>query len=147
MEITKKVGLNISEKIKENFDEQSKFLAKLVQANSVNPGVSAPKNLEVEVGVAKIIRQQLLDMGVTVRYLRARSSRPNLIAVEGPQRARKSLLMVGHMDTSPLGNKGIAPFSGLIRNGRMYGLGVLDMKASLSAYIFALKAVSASADV
>lgn len=141
MEITKKLGQDIENKIKENFDEQVKFLASLVQANSINPGSSAPRNLDVETGVAKLIREKLLSMKVPVRYLRARSGRPNLVAVEGPQRARKSLLLVGHMDTAPLSGKTLAPFSGLVRNGRMYGMGVLDMKASLSAYVFALKTI------
>lgn len=35
----------------------------------------------------------------------------------------------------------IAPFLGAIRNGKVYGLGVLDMKASLAAYVFAVKAL------
>src|SRR5207247_9978719 len=99
-------------------------------------------NVEVESEVSKLIRHQRVEVGVVTRYLRARSGRPNLIAVDGPQRARKSLLLVGHMDTASLGNKMTpAPFSGLVRNNRMYGLGVLDMKASLSAYIFAVKAL------
>ncbi len=145
MEVSKKLGQTIEEKVSVNFSEQVKFLASLVQANSVNPGMNAPKQLEVETNVARLIRQQLMDMGVAVRYLRARSGRPNLVAVDGPQRARKSLLLVGHMDTVGLGNRSMAmPFSGLVRNGRMFGLGVLDMKASLSAYIFALKAIKDS---
>ncbi len=142
MEINKKLGEDLHEKVNEIFEEQTRFLARLVRANSINPGSNAPRNLDVETEVAKEIRQELLDMGVAVRYLRARSNRPNLLAIEGPQRSRKSLLLVGHMDTAGLGTRSvIAPFSGLVRNGRMYGLGVLDMKASLSAYVYALKAI------
>jgi len=31
--------------------------------------------------------------------LRARSGRPNLVTTWGPARSRKSILLVGHMDT------------------------------------------------
>lgn len=141
-ELRKTIGQKISKQVESNFSEQKKFLAELVQTKSVNPGEVA-RNGQVEVKVAKLIRNKLREVGVRSRYLRARSGRPNLLAVTGPARSRKSVLLVGHMDTGDMGEYRVsAPFSGVMRDGRLYGLGVLDMKATLSAYIYAYKAVN-----
>src|SRR5579884_3126474 len=48
----------------------------------------------------------------------------------------KSLILNGHMDTVPPGNQAAwtnNPWSGEIRNGRLYGLGSFDMKSGVAA--------------
>lgn len=127
--------------VRKNFNEQKEFLSELVKEKSVNP-VRDGFNKGGEEGVARLIRKKLREMGVNSRYLRRKKGRPNLLAVWGPSRSRKSLALVGHMDTEkPLGEDKKKWFSGEIEGNRLYGVGVLDMKASLSAYVFALKAL------
>jgi len=69
-------------------------------------------------------------------------ARPNVLAwVRGASRAR-TLILNGHMDTvmpSPLWTRD--PFGAAIEEGRLYGLGALDMKASLSVFVYATRAL------
>jgi acetylornithine deacetylase len=70
-----------------------------------------------------------------VRRERNYAGRPNVIArLPGAGRGR-SLLLNGHMDTVPPGLRPWreSPWSGTIRNGRLYGRGSLDMKGGLAA--------------
>jgi acetylornithine deacetylase len=54
----------------------------------------------------------------------------------------KSLMFNGHIDTMPAGNMGdwnTPPHKPIIRDGKMYGLGVCDMKGGLMAATMAIK--------
>jgi len=127
--------------VSKNFDEQKEFLSELVKEKSVNPLKEGFEGSSEE-GVARVIRKKLKEIGVNSRYLRYKKKRPNLVAVWGPTRSRKSLAWVGHMDTEePLAEDKKKWFSGEIEGNKLYGVGSLDMKGSLSAYVFALKAL------
>lgn len=55
-----------------------------------------------------------------------------------------SLILNGHVDVVPVGDPTLweaSPWSGTIRNGRLYGRGACDMKAGLCAGIFAIQAL------
>lgn len=131
----------VESRVSKNFDSQVEFLGSLVKQKSVNPGRPGFEGVTEE-GVARVIRGKLRDMGVVSRYLRSKKKRPNLVVSWGPTRSRKSLALVGHMDTDePISEKKSEWFSGDVRGDKMYGVGVLDMKASLSAYVYALKAL------
>ncbi len=69
--------------------------------------------------------------------------RPNVIAtLRGTGPTHRALILNGHMDTvmpSPLWT--FDPFGADIRDGRLYGLGALDMKASLSVFVFVARAL------
>ena len=58
--------------------------------------------------------------------------RPNLTAVWRGRGGGRSLLLTGHMDTVPRGSAAwsVDPFGGLHKDGRIYGLGAIDMKGS-----------------
>ncbi|MCA9951572.1 MAG: M20/M25/M40 family metallo-hydrolase, partial [Anaerolineales bacterium] len=65
---------------------------------------------------------------------------PNVIGILRGGGSGRSLLINGHMDT--VGVDGMAdPFSGEIRDGKLYGRGAQDMKASLAAMLGAAKAL------
>jgi acetylornithine deacetylase len=54
----------------------------------------------------------------------------------------KSLMFNGHMDTLPAGDESLwlsPPLSPEIKNGKLYGLGVCDMKGGLMASVMAVK--------
>jgi acetylornithine deacetylase len=58
----------------------------------------------------------------------------------------RSLILNGHIDVVPTGSESLwseSPWSGTIRDGRVYGRGSCDMKAGLSANIFAVQALQA----
>ncbi|MBC8232816.1 M20/M25/M40 family metallo-hydrolase [bacterium] len=69
-------------------------------------------------------------------------NRPNVVGVWKGEGGGKSLIISGHMDTSPKepmpwGKYG--PFSGEVSEGKIYGRGTFDMKGGLAAGFMAVK--------
>lgn len=59
----------------------------------------------------------------------------------------RSLILQGHVDVVPTGLDGTwsdPPFSGIVRDGWMFGRGAQDMKSGISALVFALDAIRAT---
>lgn len=72
------------------------------------------------------------------------SDSPNLAAVLKGTGGGKSLILNGHIDVVPSGNKedwSDDPFSGTIRGRRMYGRGTSDMKGGTVSLLLALEAI------
>jgi acetylornithine deacetylase len=70
--------------------------------------------------------------------------RPNLVARLPGQGDGRSLILNGHVDTMPAGDREKwthDPWGGEIDGGQMYGLGVCDMKAGVAAMILATRAL------
>ena len=129
----------VSKVVEAHFRDQTAFLKKLVAIKSANPFTpefSDPR-VPVELEAAKLIRETLKSFKVRTRLVGSSKERPNVVGWLGRSRARKSLILNGHMDTvvPPDSYRG-DPYDPFIRGERMYGLGVLDMKAVLSAYVF-----------
>lgn len=140
----KKILKGIEEAVEDGFEEQVDFLSDLVQTKSVNPYTSgeSPEDESIEEEVAKQIYEKLEEFELSPRRKGASEKRQNIVCWWGYKRARKILMLNGHMDTiAPSEDIVLDPFSGARRSGRLYGLGVLDMKASLTAYMWALRAV------
>lgn len=134
----------IAKAVKASFEEETSFLVNLVKAKSPNiyTAQDSPLHVPVELEVATLIFDKLKEIGLSPKYLGASKERPNVVVEWGEKRGRMGLMLNGHMDTTPPeGRDMISPYSGAIRNGRVYGLGVIDMKASLAAYVFAVKAL------
>jgi succinyl-diaminopimelate desuccinylase len=108
-----------------------KITQKLVSMNSVNP----PGN---ETPVAKFIGDLLLVNGFTIKYISYGENRMHLVAKKGPKDS-VPVVLSGHLDTVPLGEQpwNFDPFSGKIKEGKVYGRGSSDMKAGIAAMIVA----------
>jgi acetylornithine deacetylase len=110
----------------------------LVRINSVNPILVPDAPGEAEIGrfTARVLR----ELGLEVE---THEPAPGRVSVTGRLKGTgggKSLMLNAHYDT--VGVDGMAdPFSGEVRNGRLYGRGAFDMKASLAASIAAVKAI------
>ncbi len=111
-------------------------LQRLVQINSINPKLvpGAPGEREV----ADYTAGRLAELGLEVeRY----EPEPGRVSVTGRLRGSgggKSLMLNGHFDTVEV--DGMAePFSGAVRDGRLYGRGSFDMKGSVAACMAAVK--------
>lgn len=138
------VNTTIAKAVKSSFEEEIAFLSSLVKAKSSNPYTvqDSPKHEAVEGEVPKLIFDKLKSLGLVPKYLGVSRERPNVVAEWGEKRGRMGLMLNGHMDTTPPeGRDMISPFSGAVRNGKLYGIGSLDMKASLVAYIYSVKAL------
>ena len=138
------VNTTIARAVKASFDEEVAFVSSLIKAKSPNPynPQTSPLHESVEGDVPTLIFEKLKSIGLSPRYLGASKERPNVVAEWGEKRGRMGLMLNGHMDTvQPEGRDLVAPYSGVVRNGKIYGLGSLDMKASLAAYIYAVAAL------
>lgn len=124
-----------------------------------------------EAGVQQIVAKRLQMLGCIVdqfiptqvegieghpSYLEGRQyrNRPNVVGRKRGKGTGRSLMFSGHMDTAPLGDRkwSVSPFEGEVREGRQYGLGILDMKSGMAAAMAALQAldetgISLSGDV
>src|SRR2546430_726508 len=114
-------------------------LSRLVQINSVNPTLSPAGAGEAEVG--RYVAQTLKGLGLEVASHEPEPGRGSVVGkLKGTGKGR-SLMLNAHYDT--VGVEGMAePFSGAVRDGRLYGRGSYDMKGSLAAQIGAAKALA-----
>jgi acetylornithine deacetylase len=116
-------------------------LQKLVQINSVNPGLVPGNPGEYEIGayIADVMR----TIGLDPQFHEIKPDRVNVVATLRGTGGGKSLMLNGHMDT--VGIRGMErPFSGEIKDGRVYGRGAQDMKGSLAGMLAVFKALSDS---
>ena len=113
-------------------------LQKLVQINSVNPGLVPGNPGEYEIGA--YITEVLRTIGLNTQFHEVKPDRVNVVATLEGSGGGRSLMLNGHMDT--VGVQGMEkPFSGEIKDGRVYGRGAQDMKGSLAGMLAAFKAL------
>jgi acetylornithine deacetylase/succinyl-diaminopimelate desuccinylase-like protein len=114
--------------------------------------VSVPSFTGSEQQMAEFMRDVFVDMGLHVQWQQIEDGRANVLgtwpgAGDGP-----TLMFNGHTDTSYSGREpwlqGIPGFQphGFERNGRIYGLGISNMKGALCCYVEALRSLQ-DADV
>ncbi|MXY48759.1 MAG: ArgE/DapE family deacylase [Gemmatimonadetes bacterium] len=108
--------------------------AKLVSIDSTNPTLSPTAAGEME--IAAFVADWCRDRSLDVRIVDA-DGRPSVVAVARGTGGGRSLILNGHLDT--VGVDGMDdPFRPRIEEGRMYGRGAGDMKASVAAMMAAL---------
>jgi acetylornithine deacetylase len=113
-------------------------LQRLVQINSVNPGLVPGNPGEYKIG--SYITEVLKTIGLEPQIHEIKPERVNVVATLKGSGGGRSLMLNGHMDT--VGVQGMeAPFSGEIKNGRVYGRGAQDMKGGLTGILAAFKAL------
>jgi acetylornithine deacetylase len=113
-------------------------LARMVQIDSINPFFRG--GVGDERAIAAFVAGELGRLGLRVETYEPQPHRVSVVGTLSGKRAGRSLMLYGHMDT--VGVEGMAePFSGAVRDGRMYGRGTYDMKGGLAACIAAAKAV------
>ena len=123
-------------KIDEQYTRET--LVRLVQINSINPTLAAGAPGERE--IAGFIAGSLGSIGLSTEILEPEPGRTSVLGrLRGTGDAR-SLMLNAHCDTVDVA--GMAePFSGAIRDGKLYGRGSFDMKGSLAACMAAAKAL------
>ncbi len=116
----------------------TELAAKLISIPSTNPGPSVTgEERACEANVGALVAEVLEGAGIEVTRQNVAPGRDNIIATI-PGRGDAQLLLDAHMDTVPADNMDIEPFAGEIRNGRLYGRGACDTKATLAAMVHAL---------
>lgn len=120
-----------------------KTLRDMIAIPSVNPmgrGFSGELYSEKNMADYAARRLRALDMDVVIT-----AADPEHPCVVGrlDVGASETLLLEAHMDTVSHENMSIAPFDPEVRDGRVYGRGSCDTKASLALYIDALEILAA----
>ena len=72
------------------------------------------------------------------------SQRPNVVTVHKGAGGGRSLLLISHVDTVPVGpleNWTVPPYGGEIRDGKIYGRGAQDDKEGIVAQTYALECI------
>ena len=78
--------------------------------------------------------------------LKSYKDRPNLIGKLKGKGGGKSLILNGHIDTVPVGDRSkwhFDPFGAEIKDGNLYGRGAVDMKGGVAAMISAVETLTA----
>jgi acetylornithine deacetylase len=119
-------------------DYVCRVLRDLVRIDSVNPSLVPGGAGEAE--IAGYVSEALAGLGCDVAVHEHAPGRLSVVGVREGTGGGRSLMLNAHVDT--VGVDGMeAPFSGEVRDGRLYGRGAYDMKGSLAACFGALRAL------
>ncbi len=117
-------------------EETVALLRDLVRAPSVNPPGDVSE-------AAAVCERPLAAAGFAVRRLAHAPGKPNVVAEIGPEGGPR-LCFNAHLDVVPIGDEGAwtyPPFGAEVANGRVYGRGAGDDKASVTAQVMAAVAL------
>src|ERR1035438_6160977 len=119
-------------------DYTRETLVRLIQINSINPTLAPGAPGEAE--IAAFIAESLKGVGLAVEVYEPEPGRTSVLGRLAGAGGGRSLMLNAHCDTVDV--PGMAePFSGAIRDGKVYGRGSFDMKGSLAAGMAAAKAL------
>ena len=110
--------------------------------------VSTPSPTGSEQAMGETVRDAFEDAGLRVSWQQVEDGRPNVIGTIEGQGGGPTLMFNGHMDTSYSGREphlrhifGFQP-EAVVTDGRIYGLGISNMKGALACYLEAIRAIS-----
>jgi len=129
-------------------DEAVSLLEELVRVNSVNPnypGIDRASVIGGETRCNEILKERYEQAGLETHWAFEDPERKALVGVRKGEGGGRSLLFNGHVDTVPPAEGGDwthgSPWEPVIRDGRLYGLGSTDMKASAVSMWLAAQAL------
>jgi acetylornithine deacetylase len=109
--------------------------------------IGTPSFTGDEQAMAELMRETFLDLGLHVQWQQVEEGRANVLGVRTGVGGGPTLMFNGHMDTSYSGKEpwlrhvpGFQP-SAFVEDGRLYGLGISNMKGALACYVEALRAL------
>jgi len=131
----------VLERIDSNFDH---FVARLDELSRV-PGISAqPTPSPALMRSAEMVCEQMREVGLeNVRVMEIEATHPYAYGDWLHQPGKPTLLLYAHHDVQPTGRDErwlSPPFEPEIREGRMYGRGVVDDKAGVISHLAAIAA-------
>jgi acetylornithine deacetylase len=109
--------------------------------------VSIPSFTGSEQACAEVVREVLEEMGLHVQWQQVEEGRANVLGTWAGSGGGPALMFNGHLDTSYSGREpwlqGIPGFQpkGFEQDGRIYGLGISNMKGAVAAYVEAVRAL------
>jgi acetylornithine deacetylase len=109
--------------------------------------IATPSFTGSEEAMAALMAETFAGMGLRVQWQQVEDGRANVLGIREGAGGGPSLMFNGHMDTSYSGQEpwlhhvpGFQP-SAFVEEGRLYGLGISNMKGALACYVEALRAL------
>jgi len=109
--------------------------------------VSTPSFTGSEEACARLMASELEELGLEVMWQQVEDGRANVVGTFAGEGGGPTLMFNGHMDTSYSGEEpwlrdipGFRP-EGFEREGRIYGLGISNMKGALACYVEAVRSL------
>ena len=109
--------------------------------------VGVPSFTGDEEPAARLMVELYESLGLQVQWQQVEEGRANALGIWGGAGGGKSLMFNGHLDTSYSGRepwlRGVPGFQPepFVRDARLYGLGISNMKGALACYVEALRAL------
>jgi acetylornithine deacetylase len=110
--------------------------------------IGVPSFTGSEEAMAELMRETFLELGLQVQWQQVEEGRANVLGIRQGEGGGPSLMFNGHLDTSYSGREpwlahvpGFQP-SAFVEDGRLYGLGISNMKGALACYVEALRALA-----
>ncbi|HSB06354.1 MAG TPA: M20 family metallopeptidase [Thermodesulfobacteriota bacterium] len=110
---------------------------RLIQFQTINPPADYSE-------IAPYLQKVLSQLGMEVHILEGSPGKKNVFGLWRGASDEKVLLLSGHTDVVPSGDKekwSYDPFGAEIQDGWLWGRGSVDMKSAIAAQVFAAKAV------
>jgi succinyl-diaminopimelate desuccinylase len=108
------------------------LLAEMIRAPTVNPPADTR-------ACADILMRVLQTEGIEAELIEGSPGVVNVVARMRGDGSGKTLLLNGHIDTVPPGEQWtVDPFSGMLRDGMLYGRGSCDMKSGVATMLMAM---------
>lgn len=141
--------------IDDNQNELYRQLSELVKIDTVNHKTYGNENQgqdylekickDLNLKVDRFAPESIPNLTKNKDYNPGRSAdkRDNLVAILDGEDTEKSVMLASHMDTEVIGDLGKwtdDPFSGIIRDGKIYGRGAGDDKSGIAISWFIIKA-------
>ena len=110
--------------------------------------INVPSFTGDEEPMAELMGDTFAEMGLRVQWQQVEEGRANVLGIREGAGGGASLMFNGHMDTSYSGREpwlaGVPGFqpAAFVEDGRLYGLGISNMKGALACYVEALRALS-----
>src|SRR3954468_6994473 len=109
--------------------------------------IGTPSFTGSEQAMGELMAGTFEAMGLQVQWQQVEEGRPNVVGTWPGAGGGASLMFNGHMDTSYSGRepwlKGVRGFqpSAFVKDGRLFGLGISNMKGALACYVEAVRSL------
>jgi acetylornithine deacetylase len=125
--------------------DTARLLSRLVEIPSINPAFRAEGDPDAwfgEAAKAEFVAGWLRDAGVAVELQEVLPGRPNVVGRVPGRTGRHSLLLECHLDTVQVTGME-APFTPVLRDGRLHGRGSVDDGGCVAGMMLAMQALAA----
>ncbi len=118
-------------------EELLQTLQKAIKIKSINP----PGN---ELEMCELVYDFMKETGIETHKIEVEKNRYDIVSILRSNKQNPGIIFTGHMDVVPVSEDestrwDVGPFSGIVKDGFLYGRGSSDMKSGLCSIMVAMK--------